>query len=296
MEKRRREMKKMMITLGIMLMSGVVSADTFYLQADMGLNSTPLNKDLWWTAASGGTQMQESDTFGGSRFDLNGKVLRAPNATGTSTFGGTFVVSADAAKTTELMAAGWNVTGMDFNNVIEMRIRKPTVNLSVNNMVLGSSGDLSFRTFSATDANLNLSISNLSGSGALSFGGYSADTNGAWTVSITNESAFAGTMDLQYGELTFGNDFALNDGSFAINSALDNSVVLANSVSFSNVTYGASSLAIGEYDAADLNTEFGTTRFSGPGTVTVIPEPATIGMLGLGALIALLIRRNSRTS
>jgi hypothetical protein len=62
-------------------------------------------------------------------------------------------------------------------------------------------------------------------------------------------------------------------------------VVLQNwaTLTDSGTTYLTNGLANG----LSLDT---STLFTN-GTVTVIPEPATIGMLGLGALITLMIRR-----
>jgi autotransporter-associated beta strand protein len=53
---------------------------------------------------------------------------------------------------------------------------------------------------------------------------------------------------------------------------------------------GTNYLANGTYDAATL-TGLGAGTYTGTGSLTVIPEPATIGMLGLGALITMLVRR-----
>jgi hypothetical protein len=279
-----------------MLLGGSVMASVFYLHADMPANATPLDKTLWFDAPSGGADMGTAP-FTGNRFDVNGKILRTPNSsTTTSTFGGTIVVSAAGAGLAELHTLGWNLFGMDVNNAFQMRIRVPTVNLSVTNLVLGSSGDLKFRTLTGNN-NLNFSIANLSGAGSLEFGDstYANDTNGVWSLSITDTTPeFTGTIDLTRGQLTFGNSFVLGDATFAINSAQTNRIVLANSVSFSNVTFGAGSLAEGTYTASELNTAFSTDRFSGVGTMTVVPEPATIGMLGLGALATLMLRRMRR--
>jgi autotransporter-associated beta strand protein len=53
---------------------------------------------------------------------------------------------------------------------------------------------------------------------------------------------------------------------------------------------GTNWLSAGTYDASALSgLGFGT--YGGTGSLTVIPEPATIGMLGLGALITIILRR-----
>jgi hypothetical protein len=185
----------------------------------------------------------------------------------------------------ELLTAGWNVAGMDFDNTILMRVRKPTVTLSVNNMVLGTSGNLSFRTHTDTSKNLILSIDNLSGNGVLSFGEFATtDTNGSWTVSVTNGNSFSGTMDLQYGQLAFGNALSLTNAAFTmqLSAAFTNSVVFANGVTFKSAVIGTNILASGTYSASALNTAFGTSKFSGDGILSIgSSESVPGGMISL---------------
>lgn len=288
-------MKKSIIAgLGMFLVASGM-ADTFYLHADMPLGSTPLDDTIWFTEPVGGVdKATDGGTYGGNRFDLNGYALRTPNTTGSSSFSGTIVSGAAGAGLAELMAGTWNPTGMDLSNTLQMRLRQSTVNLNIANLVLGSSGSLNIRTLTSKN-NFNLSVANVSGSGSLEFGDntYANDTNGVWSLSITDASPeFAGSVDLTRGQLTFGNAFALNDATLAINSAEDNSIVLANNVSFSNVTFGASSLSVGTYTAAELNTAFSADLFSGTETLTVIPEPATLGLLGVFSAGLLLVRRH----
>jgi hypothetical protein len=60
----------------------------------------------------------------------------------------------------------------------------------------------------------------------------------------------------------------------------------------------ADSTATLNYDTADASLDglnFDTTTLSGKTLITAVPEPATIGMLGLGAFITFLIRRNQRS-
>jgi len=292
-------MKKLVITGLCLLLGGSIMADVFYLHADMLGNSNPNDKTLWFDDPVGGTSQDVLGApTGGNRFDLNGKLLRSATTTltGSHTFSGTFVVG--NSTTGLLYAANWSIYGMDVNAKMMMRAALAAPNsIVISNLVLGSSGDMFFRTLTGVNSTVNLSVANISGSGHLRFGdtGYANDTNGVWSLSVTDTTpTFTGTIDLTRGQLTFANSFVLGDATFAINSAQTNRVVLANNVSFSNVTFGANSLAEGTYTASELNTAFSTDRFSGMGTMTVVPEPATIGMLGLGALSTLMLRRMSR--
>ena len=280
-----------------LLIAGSVGADTFYLHADMSTvegNKDPETKAIWFNDPTGGSDMDAlGASFAGNDFDVNGYALRAPNNDwGTTSFDGTFVVGASGANTMELLATDWTVAGMNINNSALMRIRQSEpVNLSVGSMVLGPSALLETRINADADNQLNLSIADFSGSGTLSFGKYSTAVVGLWSLAITDATpTFTGTVNLQQGELAFSNSFSLAEASLTINAA-DNSVVLANDVTFGSMEFEGSSLADGTYTAAELNTEFGTTRFSGSESLTVIPEPATFGLLGISAAGILLVRR-----
>lgn len=285
-------MKKIITTVIVgLLIGGAAMADVFYLHADMPANSTPNDKTLWFDDPAGGTSQ---DVLGapntGNRFDMNGYGFRAATGT-THTFAGTLVVGESTLAM--MYAYTWNLTGLDIDSgTLLMRPHQTSVNLNIANLAVGASGNLDIRTLTGNDV-VNLSVANLSGSGRIGFGiTYANDANGLWNFSVSDATPeFTGTVDLFRGELTFGSDFALNESSFTINSIEDNSIILANSVSFSNVVFGASSLSAGTYTAVELNAAFGTDRFSGTETLTVIPEAATIAMLGSGALGLLLTRR-----
>jgi len=140
------------------------------------------------------------------------------------------------------------------------------------NLSLGSSGNLKFRTLVPANNAVNLSVLNLSGGGNIGFGisTYSNDINGVWSLSITDPAPeFTGMIGLTRGRLTFSNSFVLENATLAIDSAQPNSVILANNVSFRNVSFGSGNLTNGTYTATELNAVFNTGRFSGTGTLTV---------------------------
>ena len=248
-------------------------ADTFYLHADMPANSSPTNGTLWFDDPVAGDSQKELNTpVAGSLFDLNGKLLRSGTTAtnGALTFPGTFVVG--NSTTGLLYAANWNIYGMNINGAMMMRAALAASNsVAISNLVLNSSGKMVFRTLTGVNSTVNLSLANISGSGYLGFGttSYTNDTNGVWRLSITDPAPeFTGTLDLTTGQLTFGNSFSLAGATFAILSTGTNKVVLANDVTFGNVTFGTNSLAAGTYTAAQLNSTFGTTRFYGTGKIT----------------------------
>jgi hypothetical protein len=260
-----------------------IPAATFYLQSDMPVSSTPLDKTRWFDAPSGGTGMSVLGApFTGNRFDVNGYVLRSPSSsTTTSTFSGTLVVNLAGAGLAELHTLGWNVAGMDVDNGFQLRLRQPEVSLSVSDLVLGSSGVLRFRTLAANNR-MNLSVGNLSGSGALEFGDgtYANDTNAVWSLSMTGAAPlFTGAVSLVRGELSFSNAFELPDAELTVNSLEENEIVIAHDVTFRRIVYGATELNSGVYSASALNSALGTTRFSGPGKITAGKIPPALKLI-----------------
>jgi hypothetical protein len=92
------------------------------------------------------------------------------------------------------------------------------------------------------------------------------------------------------GILNFDYDFSNESGDLTVLTG--GTLTLDQALTFGSATIGGTTLTAGDYAATDL-TNLGITA-TGAGTLTVIPEPATIGMLGLGALITLLIRKQIR--
>ena len=96
-------------------------------------------------------------------------------------------------------------------------------------------------------------------------------------------SGFTGTLALGGGEkaatLDFDQDYDLSAADMVINTAQADILNLDQAITVGSFTFGAeSALGAGTYSAADLNTLYGTgSQFTGAGSLTVVPEPATIG-------------------
>jgi hypothetical protein len=283
-------MNKIIVMMLGLFLSGSGVAETFYLHANIPSTSNVTDKALWFSDPVVGTDMATLGAdFTGNQFDPNGKAFRQANAS-SATFDGTFVISAPV--TNAFYSSDWNVYGMNINSMLQMRLYRDGGTLTVDNLALGASGSMVFRI--QTYYSKNLSVGNISGSGSIVFGNFAGDTNGVWGLSITDTTPdFTGTVSLLYGKLTFNNSFSLADAALSIDAAGTNSVVLANNVTFGRLICGATTLTSGTYTASELNAALSTDRFSGPGLLS-IPEPATIGMLGAGALATLLIRRSCR--
>ena len=110
-------------------------------------------------------------------------------------------------------------------------------------------------------------------------------------------SGFTGTLALGGGEkaatLDFDQDYDLSAADMVINTAQADILNLDQAITVGSFTFGAeSALGAGTYSAADLNALYGTgSQFAGDGSLTVIPEPATISLIAVLGGGILFIRR-----
>jgi hypothetical protein len=127
-----------------------------------------------------------------------------------------------------------------------------------------------------TEHNLDLSVGSLKGAGELRFGDddtLSEDGGSTWKLDIDN-SSFAGTIRADVGNLEFIDTITLPNATLTVDAGSTFvSVILTSNVTFKALSVGATSMAAGEYTAAQINTKVGGSRFSGSGTLTIIGEP-----------------------
>jgi autotransporter-associated beta strand protein len=182
----------------------------------------------------------------------------------------------------------------------------------------------------AATANGTISLSaagqKIGGSGDLNLGGIISGTNGfektgAGTLTLSGLNTYSGNTTVSFGELILADNAGLTFviGTDGVNNKIDGTaaVSLGGDFTFDLTSAGTT---VGDawtiVDAGNLAETFESTfsvvgftdagsnlwtkdidgskayKFSEvTGVLTVIPEPATIGMLGLGALITFVLRR-----
>lgn len=167
-----------------------------------------------------------------------------------------------------------------------------TLTVSADNAILGSISNGGLTKAGASV--LTLSGSNTySGTTTVSLGTLIANADHALGTSNVTVAGGA-TLTLTGGT---ANDYVADLAQLVLgtNSVLAlNFTGVADKVSGLSLDGGSTWLTNGTYNASALTAAGGLGAYSGTGSLTVIPEPATIGMLGLGALITIMLRRMHR--
>jgi hypothetical protein len=166
-----------------------------------------------------------------------------------------------------------------------------TLNVTDLTIIQGKTATL---TGNNSNQDINLNATTLRGSGTLSIN----STPRTYTLAIVDATAFTGTISTLGGNATLVIASGLNliNGAFSVNTAT--SLVLDNNLVVPSFTFGSATLnTLGEsYTAAQLNAHFGTTAFSGTGSLIVastVPEPASVAVLlaAAAAMLAATLRR-----
>lgn len=149
---------------------------------------------------------------------------------------------------------------------------------------------------------ITLNVTNLLGSGHLQFAKTTQNDNSKrlFTLSVTDASAFTGTLELAHGTLDLASAVYLTQGKFVM-ATTDTTLRLNSSLTVSSFTFGSNQLEIGTYTSADLNALFATNAFTGDGVLQVvvpqIPEPSSFALvLGGAMLTACAARRRARAT
>jgi hypothetical protein len=96
------------------------------------------------------------------------------------------------------------------------------------------------------------------------------DGRSIWGLDIDN-SAFAGTIEINVGNLRFDNALLLTNAMFSVATGGQlTTVILSNNATFAAMKYGEAEVPAGSYAAPQLNNLLNSTRFSGTGILTVL--------------------------
>lgn len=236
----------------------------------------------------------------------NGGTAATNSALGTGTFtiaGGTISNTSGAAVTlatnnAQIWSGNFSYAGTAGTN--NLNFGTGAVTLTGNRQIIvngttstltvsGSIGD-GGNAFSLTKATggtgtLILGASNTYGGGTIiAAGNLTANADGALGTGNINLTASTVTLTLQNGAV---NNYIANTASISIVSgAVANLNFTGASDIVSGITLGGvAQTALGTYGSTTSGAIFQSAFFSGTGTLTLIPEPATYMLFGLGALV-----------
>ncbi len=170
----------------------------------------------------------------------------------------------------------------------------------------GFSGGMTINSssyFGSGSTHLTTITSTIAGSGTLYLRSSDATPTLTFGGATTAFDGFTGTLDIGWldnegavGRLLVDFNDAYNIANIVMNTGVGYTPDILNfdaAVSVDSFTFGANSLAAGTYSPAQLDAEVGTSgRFTGGGSLTVIPEPSAALLGGIGALLVLRRRRS----
>ena len=177
--------------------------------------------------------------------------------------------------------------------------------------ITASGGTHQFNLVATLGNNITISVADQSLTmGAAIGGGYGIIKTGAGALAISKANSYSGGTTISAGSVissvsgAFGSgDVTVANGAeltMGINSTMDNTASLVldtgstlnlnftASQTLGSLTVGGTALSAGTYNATALNA-MGITA-TGTGSLKVVPEPATIGMLLIGSIGGMAMR------
>lgn len=220
---------------------------------------------------------------------LGGRVIRAPNGA-TSTFPANSLLLDENSQLNldglpDVTMGNFTTGGSGAGNIF---VRDAgTTTLSITNWTVDA-----FTRVRLTNTGkiLDLNVTTLSGgNNILQLG---EDANNTVNFSVVDASGFGGTLRA-LRNTDFDNDLNLTSGLLDISST--GRITLDQDLSVGALTIAGTNLGIGSYDFTFLNTNFDTQFVDGgTGSITVVPEPNTVGLV-LSAILVGVWRNRSRS-
>ncbi len=271
-----------------MVIPATSEAANYYLHADMS-GVTFDNKSLWFDDPIGGNTMAANgDDFAGNSFYSNGFIVR----TGTSnyTFGNATTTLYTNSKLLVRAGPDNTITIPNLVRIGTTQIAAGAGHISLNIGNLANDAQTNFTGDGVSSRIITLSIDTLTGASNLSL----TQTTRV-NLSIGDASGFTGEInwgDSTAGILNFNSPLNSSGGLVALSTSR---IELDEDVSFAYVTIDGTTLAPGTYTYSYLKSNFGDifVDVAEPlqGSITVVPEPAGVMLLGSGALLMLRRRR-----
>lgn len=258
-------------------------AAVYYLKTGVGGTNWGVPTD--WNTQVDGLGTNASTMTGNDFFVTSGRTVGTPS--GNSAFGGVSLTIDNGGTFSVRNSGTKTISNLVANSGATFTANTANVLLSATTTI---NGNTNFNYIAATSTStFNLGV--LSGSGNISLSATGA--NDVFIINATSANNYTGTIGwtgsnlpvLQFGSgLTFGGGLVAADATSRIN--------LDQNVTFSSLTLNGTSLGAGTYSYLYLNTNYDTIFVNGgSGSITVVPEPATVVCVLGGMGVILLARR-----
>lgn len=257
-------------------------AATYYLQANMSSGSqTWDNTALWFDQPTGGSPIATS--FAGQDFVQQGFQIRT--GTGNYTFGNastTLSLSGNLiarAGPTNASTMPGTITSQGGSTVIGAGTSG--ARLLTNNF---NNAGTTILSTEISDRVLTFSVTNLTGNGnfALRHGSAGANTDGSVQLTLTDATAYTGDIGWLNSSpvvLKFMNGLTSGGGLVVPSTGR---IDLTQNLTFAHVTINGTPLSAGTHSFTELDSAYGDIFIgAGGGSITVVPEPASLGLIGL---------------
>jgi autotransporter-associated beta strand protein len=140
------------------------------------------------------------------------------------------------------------------------------------------------------DRNVNAAAGDILLGGMISGAGGLAKS-GAYTLTLTNQNTYTGATVVQAGTLSISKAFLNDNTNVWLTSGATLNLNFSGTDTINYLYIDNVLKSAGTWGSVGSGADHESTLITGTGLLSVIPEPATIGMLGLGALVVLLARR-----
>jgi len=138
---------------------------------------------------------------------------------------------------------------------------------------------------------IDLQIDNWTGSATMRTGNATSQT-GYYALTVGNASGFSGTFQSTFGTTDWKNDADLSNATYEIVTAGYEDVILNSDIKVGSLVIGSTTYGPGTYSFATLNAAHDSSFVDGgTGSITVIPEPGTLGLIGLSSAGIMVVRR-----
>lgn len=281
--------KMMSVAAGLLIFAAAgasTQAAIWYLRVDQGKNKSWNDLDFW-TSNSDGSGTTPSALSAADTYSTNGHVLRTPNTTGASNAtqvfdggtlqidGGTLGLKSVTAIVADLVSNGGTIVNASSSESTNLELQTTTFQANAATTLSGQ-----------TDRNSTYSFGTLSGGGDLTMVTNSGGTGGGhFYLSASDASGYSGTLTLDSGAFDFNSDF-ISGGALVVAGGA--TFMLDQNLTFTGLTIDGDVFAPGTYSYSDLGSSYASIFGSSTGgSITVVPEPATLALVALAGMMML---------